>query len=112
DLAEAPDLDVMAAIASLLEKGIVAKVEGPVGGAEGPLLGPAEVHALRGRLLRGRSGRGAVVAKLLVVGSGPKAGRLLLRALAGLVAVATEPGSLRSGFGTLGRLELADVLKA
>lgn len=112
DLAEAPDLDVMAAIASLLEKGIVARVEGPVGGTDGPLLGAAEVHALRGRLLRGRTGRGAVVAKILVVGSGPKAGRLLLRALPGLVAVATEPGCIRSGFGTLGRLDLSDVLKA
>jgi len=111
DLAEAPDLDVMAAIAALLEKGIIARQEGAAASGEGPLLGPAEVHALRGRLLRGRTGRGAVVAKILVVGSGPKAGRLLLRALPGLVAVATEPGCVRSGFGTLGRLDLADVLK-
>ena len=112
DLAEAPDLDVMAAIASLLEKGIIARQEAPVGGGEGPLLGAAEVHALRGRLVRGKSGRGAAVAKILVVGSGPKGGRLMLRALPGLIAVATEPGCIRSGFGTLGRLDLADVLKA
>lgn len=112
DLAEAPDLEVMAAIAALLEKGVICPQQAPPAGGDGPLLGPAEVHALRGRLLRGRVGRGAVVAKILVVGSGPKAGRLLVRALPGLVAVATEPGCIRSGFGTLGRLDLGDVLKA
>jgi CheY-like chemotaxis protein len=110
DLADAPDLEVMAALSTLFDKGVIVKQEGAVAG-EGPMLGPAEIHALRGKLLRGRAGRGAVVAKILVVGSGPKAGRYLLRALPGLVAVATEPGCLRSGFGTLGRLDIGDVLK-
>jgi DNA-binding response OmpR family regulator len=110
DLADAPDLELMAALATLLEKGVIVRQEG-VSAGEGPLLGPAEVHALRGKLLRGHAARGAVIAKILVVGSGPKAGRYLLRALPGFVAVATEPGCLRSGFGTLGRLDVGDVLK-
>lgn len=110
DLADSPDLDVLSALTTLLEKGVIVRQEGGPAG-EGPLLGPAEVHALRGKLLRGRAGRGAVVAKILVVGSGPKAGRYMLRALPGLAAVATEPGCLRSGFGTLGRLDVGDVLK-
>lgn len=111
DLAEAPDLEVMAAIVALLDKGVVTRIEGAAGAGDGPLLGPAEVHALRGHLLRGRVGSGAVIAKILVVGTGVKGGRLLLRALPGLVAVATEPGCVRSGFGTLGRLDVGDVLK-
>ncbi len=110
DSATSPDLEVMAAVAALLDKGIITKQEGIVVG-EGPLLAPAEVHALRGKLLRGRTSRGPVIAKILVVGTGPKAGRFMMRGLPGLVAVATEPGCLRSGFGTLGRLDVGEVLK-
>jgi CheY-like chemotaxis protein len=111
DLTEAPDLEVMAAIGALLQKGVVARQEGGAHGSEGPLLGPAEVHALRAHLLRGRTHAGAVVAKILLVGSGLRAARFMLRGLTGLTAVATEPGCVRSGFGTLGRLEVSDVLK-
>lgn len=110
DLAAAPDLEVMAALQALLDKGVVALQSGDVE-VDGPLLGPAEIHALRGQLLRGRPARAAVVAKVMVCGSGPKAGRAVLKSLPGLVAVATEPGCLRSGFGTLGRVEVSDVLK-
>lgn len=110
DLADAPDLDILGSVTTLLEKGIVQPWEGEQA-AEGPLLGAAEVHSLRGRLLRGKPARNALVAKIAVCGSGPKAGRWFLRSLPGLVPASSEPSCLRSSFGTIGRLEVSDVLK-
>src|SRR4051812_10328504 len=110
DQVDAPDLEVLAALNALLDRIVISPLDGKVRGAE-PILAAAEVHALRGRLLRGRVARSAVVAKVVVVGSGPKAGRAMLRNVPGLIGVATEPGCLRSGFGTLGRLDLSDALK-
>ncbi len=110
DQVEAPDLEVLSALNALLDRIVISPLDGKVRGAE-PILAAAEIHALRGRLLRGRVARSAVVAKVIVAGSGPKAGRALLRSLPGLVGVATEPGCLRSGFGTLGRLDLSEALK-
>jgi CheY-like chemotaxis protein len=51
DLADAPDLDILGALVTLLERGVVAALEA---GASKPetLLGTAEVHALRGRLMQ------------------------------------------------------------
>jgi len=108
DEVDAPDLAVLSAINALLDRIVISPLDGKVRGAE-PVLAAAEVHALRAKLLRGRVARSAVVAKVIVVG--PKAGRALLRGMPGLLGVATEPGSLRSGFGTLGRIELSDALK-
>ncbi len=108
DAVDAPDLAVLSAINALLDRIVISPQDGKVRGAE-PVLAAAEVHALRAKLLRGRVARSAVVAKVIVVG--PKAGRALLRGMPGLVGVATEPGSLRSGFGTLGRIELSEALK-
>lgn len=109
DLTAHPDLEVMGAIKALLESGhlLVKEGEDP---ADRPILAAAEAHALRARLLRGRSVRGPVVAKIVVCGHGPRVGRLLLSGLPRLVAVASEPGCLRSGFGTLGRLEVSETL--
>ncbi|MFZ5440798.1 MAG: DUF4388 domain-containing protein [Myxococcota bacterium] len=109
DLADAPDLDVLGALVTLLEKGIVQRFEA-VGVQEAPLLGTAEVHALRGKLLRGRPHRNALTAKVLVAGTGPKAGRWFLRSLPGLRPSVADPSCLRSSFGTLGTLEISDVL--
>ncbi len=108
DLVDAPDLEVLSAIGALIERGVIRHAEGDVVAA--PILSAAEVHALRGQLLRGKLGQGALVVKVIVVG-GPKAGRALLKGLTGVAAVATEPGCLRSGFGTLGRLEISEGLK-
>ncbi len=108
DQVDAPDLAVLSALNALLDRIVISPQDGKVRGAE-PVLAAAEVHALRARLLRGRVARSAVVAKVIVCG--PKAGRALLRGMPGLIGVATEPGCLRSGFGTLGRLELSDALK-
>jgi CheY-like chemotaxis protein len=111
DLAEAPDLDVLGALVALLQRGVITPAAAHTS-AEGPLLGTAEVHALRGRLMRGRPARHALVAKIIVCGSGPRSGRWLLRSLPGLLPSAVDPSCLRSSFGTLGRIDLSEVLKA
>jgi hypothetical protein len=100
----------MAALVSLLERGVL-RVESDDAAAAGPLLEPAEVHALRGRILRGRIASASLVVKVFVVGSGPKAGKQVLKTLRGLVAVNSQPASLRSGFGTIGRIEISEALK-
>lgn len=110
DLAQAPDLEVLTALKALLEKGRVVVREGE-DPAERPLLTAAEVHALRGRILHGRPVRTATVAKVLLCCSGARGGRLVLQGLPHLAAVASEPGCLQSGFGTLGRVEVSETLK-
>lgn len=110
DLSDAPDLEVLSAIGALLGRGIIERVAGAEL-SEGPLLGAAEVHALRGRLMRGRSPRTTLVAKVVVCGSGSRAGRWLLKAVPGLTPVSAEPQALRSSFGTLGRIDVSDVLR-
>lgn len=110
DLADAPDLDVLGALTTLIEKGMVQRFDA-VGVREQPLLGAAEVHALRGKLLRGRPHRNALVAKIVICGTGPKAGRWFARSLPGLKLSSSDPACLRSSFGTLGSLEVSDVLK-
>lgn len=110
DLSSAPDLEVLAAIGALLAKGIIERVAGAEL-SDGPLLGAAEVHALRGRLMRGRAARSMLVSKVIVCGSGARAGRWLLKALPGVTPVSAEPHAVRSSFGTLGRLEVSDVLR-
>lgn len=110
DLGEAPDLELLSAIGTLLEKELIERVVGAELG-EGPLLGAAEVHALRGRLMRGRASRAQLVSKLIICGSGSRAGRWLLKTLPGVTATSAEPASVRSSFGTLGRLEISEVLR-
>ncbi len=110
DLAEAPDLDVLGSLTTMLEKGLVQAVEEDANEAPA-LLGTAEVHALRGRLMRGRPARHALVAKVVLGASGPKAGRWFLRSTAGLLASSNDPACLRSSFGTLGQLEVSEALK-
>jgi CheY-like chemotaxis protein len=110
DLADAPDLDLLGALTTLLEKGLVQRYDAQAL-HEAPLLNTAEVHALRGRLLRGRAHRHVMVAKVVLCGAGPKAGRWFLRSMPGLDAVAVDPGCLRSSFGTLASLRVSEVLK-
>ncbi|MDP3233986.1 MAG: DUF4388 domain-containing protein [Myxococcales bacterium] len=110
DLTDSPDLEVLGAISALLTRGIIERVAGAEL-SDGPLLGAAEVHALRGRLMRGRSSRSTLVTKIVVCGSGSRSGRWLIKALPGVAAVSAEPQALRSSFGTLGRLDVSDVLR-
>lgn len=109
DLAPAPDLEVLGVLITLMQKGVARVAEGE-GEGSGPLLGPAELHALRSRVLRGKSPLKVVTAKVFICGNGPAAARRLFAQLPGLAAVSAEPKAVKSGFGTLGRLELSEVL--
>jgi len=110
DLALPTDLDVLSALSTLMQKGVVRVAEEEERGQDGPLLGPAEVHALRTRIFHGRPSPRAAVAKVFACAHGPSGLRQLLADLRGASRVAAEPPALKSGFGTFARLEVSDVL--
>jgi CheY-like chemotaxis protein len=110
DLADAPDLDLLGAVTTLVQKGVVRPHEGSSADDQ-PLLSAADVHALRARLMRGRPAQNSLVATVAVCGTGASAGRWLVQAMNGLVPSARDPACLRSSFGTIGRLDVSDVLK-
>ena len=110
DLSPATDLEVVGVLLTLLQKGVARMAEGDKEEGNGPLLGPAELHALRGRILRGRGPSREATAKLFVCGSGPAVARRLLSQVSGIAAVSAEPPAVKSGFGTLGRLDLSELL--
>ncbi|MDY7233308.1 DUF4388 domain-containing protein [Hyalangium rubrum] len=109
DLAPATDLEVLGVLTTLMQKGVARVAEGEEEGS-GPLLGPAELHALRSRVLRGKAPLKVVTAKVFICGNGPSAARRLFARLPGLVAASAEPSAVKSGFGTLGHMELSEVL--
>lgn len=109
DLAPSSDLDVLAALSTLLQKGVAREVEEAPDEGRGPLLGPAEIHALRTRLLRGRGATRVAISKIFLCSSTPAATRAFGVQLPGLQAVAAEPAAVRSGFGTLGRFEVSEA---
>ena len=110
DRTEATDLEVLRAVAALLEKG-VARRRGPAPAAPSaePLLGPAEMHQLRARVARGRWSGAQAVGKVVLAGGGPLARRAALARLAAVpgYAAAPEPAA---GLGTLCRLDLGEGL--
>ncbi|HYX91311.1 MAG TPA: DUF4388 domain-containing protein, partial [Myxococcaceae bacterium] len=110
DVASAMDLEILTVVNTLMQRGAVRIVEAEVNREAPPLLGPAEVHALRSRLFRGRPPSRTMVAKVFVCGSAPEAGRRVLSGVSGLRRVAPEPAAVKSGFGTLGRYELSEAL--
>ncbi|HSP81773.1 MAG TPA: DUF4388 domain-containing protein, partial [Myxococcaceae bacterium] len=110
DLAPATDMEVLGVLSTLLQKGVARMAEGESEGGSAPLMGPAELHALRGRILRGRGPSRDATAKLFVCGSGPAVARRLLSEVPNIEAVAAEPPAVKSGFGTLGRLDLNELL--
>ncbi len=111
DLAPATDLEVVGVLLTLLQKGVARMAEGTGDeGLSGPLMGAAELHALRGRILRGRGPSREATAKLFVCGSGPAVARKVMAQLPDIAAVSAEPAAARSGFGTLGRMALNELL--
>jgi CheY-like chemotaxis protein len=110
DLASAPDLEVLSALSALVQRGVV-RVHEDRGATEGSILAAAEVHAVRGRVLRGRLSRPTLELKIVVCGAGSAAGALLLGELPGVVPLVRDPPCLRSSFGSLGQLPVSDVLK-
>ncbi len=112
DLAPATDLEVLSVLSALMQRGVarVADADG-VDASTSELLGAAEVHALRGRILRTRAPAKVATAKVFVCGSGAAAARRVLARVSGLEALSAEPTAVKSGFGTLGRLVLSEVLR-
>lgn len=111
DLHPDPDLAVLRGLLLLLRRGAVRVTEPESPQGEGPLLGAAEVHALRARMRRGRSATRAMVAKVLLCGHGTERTRRLLGQVANLSAGPEEAAALESGFGTVARLELGEGLR-
>ncbi len=112
DAAPATDLEVFTVLSTLMQKGVVRIAESEVDdAAAGPLLGPAEIHALRTRLFRGRAPGKIAVGKVFVCGAGPQAARRILLGVPRLQVDSAEPVALKSGFGTLGRFDVSEALQ-
>jgi len=110
DRCRASDLETMRAALALLEHGYARLREGAGRQPEGELLAAHELHALRARIGRGRSSGPQTVGKIVIAGGGPLARR------AALARFQTVPGyrpaaEPSQGFGTLGRLTLADGVR-
>lgn len=110
DLAPATDLEVLSALSALMQKGVARVAEEKDQGLGGPLLGPAEIHALRTRIFRGRPTARTAVAKVFACGHGPPALQKLLKAFRGAKRVSADPQALKSGFGTFARYEVSEAL--
>ena len=112
DAAPATDLEVLTVLSTLMQKGVVRIAESEADdAAAGPLLGPAEIHALRTRLFRGRAPGKIAVGKVFVCGNGAQAARRILLGVPRLQVDSAEPIAVKSGFGTLGRFEVSEALQ-
>ena len=107
DLVEEPDLAVLQALAMLHGEGLVRPLDLDAPPAPEPLLSPAESHALRARLQRGRPPARALVAKILLAARDATVAR---EALGGLPVLAPED-AVPESLGTVAELELADGLR-
>jgi hypothetical protein len=106
DRCPATDFEVLAAVTSLMDKKLVVLVQRQTGAQAQPLLQPAELHALRAKLVRGRQVVQAV-GKLLVAGS-PRAVGRFAKALSRLPGFNPEREHLAGDFGSLGSISLPD----
>ncbi len=111
DRESAPDVTVLEAAVQLLRRGVLRVSETEGRADAGPLLGAAEVHALRAQMLRGRTAQRVTVAKVLVCGETPERIRRYLGQIPNLGAGSEEAAALESGFGTVARLELGESLR-
>jgi CheY-like chemotaxis protein len=107
DLSEDPDLTVLQALAMLHGEGLVQTLDLDAPPAPEPLLSPAEVHAVRARLQRGRGPGREWVAKVLLAARDAAAAREALGALPLLAPEGTSPEAL----GTVAELEVAEGLR-
>lgn len=106
DRCPATDFEVLAAVASLIEKGLVVQVERRESADVTPLLQPAELHALRAKLVRGRTAA-AAMGKVIVAGQTRALARFT-RSLARVPGFAAEREPPHSDFGALGHITLPD----
>ena len=110
DRCRASDLEAMRASLALLEHGYARRLARPAAFDAPPLLGPAELHALRARIARGRSSGAQAVGKVVVVGGGPLARRAALQRFLTVPGFHAE-SDLPAGFGTLGRVTLGEGVR-
>ncbi len=111
DREASPDVTVLEAVVQLLRRGLLRVSEAEVRAEAGPLLGAAEVHALRAQMLRGRTASRMMVAKVLVCSETAERTRRYLGQIPNLGAGSEEAAALESGFGTVARLELGESLR-
>ncbi len=105
----ATDFETLRAIAALLQKGIAYVASPPLETTPGgPVLGPAELHALRARILRGRPASRVAIGRVLVTSDEPRAVRRFVQALTDLPGFAPTLPLPPDVFGTLGQIELPD----
>ena len=109
DGAEASDLEVMRAVAALLEHGYARKRDRhPEPAGQATLLAPHELHALRARIARGRASGHQTAGKVILAGGGPLSRRAALARFATVPGFVPDPDGERF-FGTVGRLDLGEV---
>ncbi|MBI5549746.1 MAG: DUF4388 domain-containing protein [Deltaproteobacteria bacterium] len=111
DLAQAPDLEVLSAVASLLDKGIAHVAPAADAPAGGPILNPAEQHTLRARILRGRPATKAVVGKAVLVSESQRAVRAFLAQLVDLPGFRVYRQPTPELLGTWARIDFPDGLR-
>jgi DNA-binding response OmpR family regulator len=112
DRSEATDLEVLRALAALIDAGRVRRDPPPAPGAEpAPFLDAGTVEALRARIGRGRPAPGPVAGKLLVAGGGPLARRAALARWSALPGCEPAGEPAWSGFGTVAALALGPLVR-
>lgn len=107
DSSEEPDLAVFQALGKLAAEGLILPLDLDSPPAPEPLLTPAEAHAIRARLARGRPAARSLVAKVLLVARDAASAR---EALGGLPLLAPE-GVTPESLGTVAELELPEGLR-
>ncbi len=111
DLASATDFEVVAAVHALFEKGIARQAPAAEAQAEKPLLGPAELHALRARILRGRLAAKEAAGKLLLISESQRGAKAFLERLSEVPGYRPLRAPTPELIGTWARLELPDGLR-
>ncbi|MBK9518956.1 MAG: DUF4388 domain-containing protein [Anaeromyxobacter sp.] len=112
DRCHASDLEAARAVAALLERGFARRRPAAPPEAAVALLAPHELHALRARVVRGRSSGPQVVGKVVVAGGGPAERQAAAARFATVPGFQATPGAAGAeDFGTLGRLTLGDGVR-
>lgn len=109
DLSPQPDLDVLASMSDLLARGLLSEVGEANLSVSEPLLGPAEVHALRARVFRNQPLSSHAVAKIICCAGDVSAAARILD-LPDAVRTSMSPSAMRSSFGTLASLHIDERL--
>lgn len=111
DVTSASDFEVLSALKSLLDKGLAELAPAAETPVSGPLLNPAEMHALRARILRGRPASREAVGKVVLCSDSLRQVRAFLDSLAGLDGYRVQRPPSAEMLGTWSRVEFPDGLR-